>query len=100
MRCITVMSRCSSGTASSAMIWTVLSWCTAIVPLLTAARQRRHASSEAAPKNFFCTSVDSKTLTTPGLSVEMMGTWCGRMPKSPDDDGTFTCATGLAAYRA
>merc|ERR1712212_501799 len=38
----------------------------------------------------------SKTVTTPGLSTAREGTWLGRIPKLPENDGTSTCFTSAA----
>ena len=40
----------------------------------------------------------SWTETTPGLSVEIVGTWLGMMPNSPSEPGTITISTGVDTY--
>lgn len=35
----------------------------------------------------------SYTVTTPGLSTANVGTWAGKIPKLPENDGTSTCFT-------
>ena len=41
-------------------------------------------------KNFLVAPSSSYTVTTPGFSTARVGTWLGRIPKAPENEGTST----------
>jgi len=45
------------------------------------------------PKYLLLLPSCSCTVTTPGLRTAISGTWLGRTPKLPLNDGTSTCFT-------
>ena len=44
-------------------------------------------------KNLAASPLSSITVTTPGARTANAGTWSGKIPKDPENDGTSTCLT-------
>jgi len=47
-------------------------------------------------KNLLASPLSSMTVTTPGLRTANAGTWLGRIPKDPENEGTSTCLTAAS----
>ena len=127
---LTAISKCSSGTASSARIWTDASSLTVSVPLLTATIQSnciwntlenrsernqylsygRYVTKNIidttehcvlhAPKNVFMSPLSSFTVSLPGFRTASVGTWVGKIPIALFDPWTSTCCTSTLLYHS